>query len=159
MVDVHTPAQRSLNMSRIRGKDTKPELMLRRGLHALGFRFRLHRKDLPGCPDLVFPSRRAVIFVHGCFWHGHHCPMRKMPATRADFWQKKIAGNRERDERAVVALTTDHWRVIQVWECALRGPARLSMSSALQRCVDFLQSGLPQTSTIEGAWQSKSENP
>ncbi len=99
MVDVLTSEQRSFNMSRIRGRDTKPELTLRRGLHSLGLRFRLHRRDLPGRPDLVFASRRAVVFVHGCFWHGHDCPMCRLPATRPDFWATKIAGNRARDRR------------------------------------------------------------
>src|ERR1700731_2708856 len=126
MVDVLTPEQRSFNMSRIRGRDTKPELILRRGLHTLGFRFRLHRKDLPGRPDLVFPARRTVIFVHGCFWHGHHCPMCRMPVTRSAFWQTKIEGNRNRDRRAISDLVAAGWRVLVVWECALRGPARLS---------------------------------
>ena len=139
MVDVLTPAQRQLNMSRIRGKDTKPEMALRRGLHALGFRFRLHRKDLPGRPDLVFPSRRAVIFVHGCFWHGHGCPMCKMPATRPEFWRAKIGGNHERDLKAVRALTAAGWRVLMVWECALRGPGRLQEAEVLSRCSGFLR--------------------
>jgi DNA mismatch endonuclease (patch repair protein) len=84
-------------MSRIRGRDTKPELLVRRGLHERGFRYRLHRRDLPGRPDLAFPSRCAVVFVHGCFWHGHGCPMCKAPATRAEFWASKIAANRARD--------------------------------------------------------------
>lgn len=90
MADVLTPEQRRLNMSRIRGRDTKPELLLRRGLHARGLRFRLHRKDLPGCPDLVFPRFRVTVFVHGCFWHGHECPMFKWPGTRTDFWRRKM---------------------------------------------------------------------
>lgn len=139
MVDVLTPAQRQLNMSRIRGKDTKPELLLRRGLHALGFRFRLHRKDLPGRPDLVFPGRRAVIFVHGCFWHGHDCPMCKLPATRPEFWQAKIAGNRDRDERAIRALGVAGWRVLVVWECAIHGPEKLPPGTALAQCAAFVQ--------------------
>jgi DNA mismatch endonuclease (patch repair protein) len=90
MVDVLTPQLRSFNMSRIRGRDTKPELLLRRGLHARGFRFRLHRRDLPGRPDLVFPAKRAVIFAHGCFRHGHDCPMCRPSATRTDFRRAKI---------------------------------------------------------------------
>lgn len=141
MVDVLTPEQRRLNMSRIRGKDTKPELMLRRGLHAQGFRFRLHRKDLPGRPDLVFPGRRAVIFVHGCFWHGHDCPMCKMPATRPEFWCVKIGKNRERDQQVVSTLAAAGWRVMTVWECALRGPARLRRGIVINRCAEFLQMG------------------
>jgi DNA mismatch endonuclease (patch repair protein) len=105
MTDVLTPEQRRLNMSRIRGRDTKPELLLRRGLHARGFRFRLNRKDLPGCPDLVFPRFRAVMFVHGCFWHWHDCPMFKWPATRTDFWRKKIEGNTKRVRNRMMGPT------------------------------------------------------
>ena len=92
MVDVLTPEQRRLNMSRIRGKDTKPELLLRHGLHARGLRYRLHRKDLPGRPDMVFPRYRAAILVHGCFWHGHDCPLFKLPATRREFWAGQDRG-------------------------------------------------------------------
>src|ERR1700719_1649815 len=99
MGDVLTPEQRRLNMSRIRGRDTKPELLLRRGLHAAGLRFRLHTERLPGRPGLVFPRYRAAILVHGCFWHGHDCPLFKLPATRSEFWASKIAGNRTRDNR------------------------------------------------------------
>ncbi len=139
MVDVLTPEQRRLNMSRIRGRDTKPEMILRRGLHALGLRFRLHRKDLPGRPDLVFPRYRAVIQVHGCFWHGHDCPMFKWPATRAEFWKEKIVGNRRRDRASLGALHESGWRVLVVWECALRGPRRRSVRDVLSRCEGFVK--------------------
>ncbi len=139
MVDVLTPEQRRLNMSRIRGRDTKPEMILRRGLHALGLRFRLHRKDLPGRPDLVFPRYRAVIQVHGCFWHGHDCPMFKWPATRAEFWKEKIVGNRRRDRASLGALHESGWRVLVVWECALRGPGRRSVRDVLSRCESFVK--------------------
>jgi DNA mismatch endonuclease (patch repair protein) len=152
MTDVLTPAQRRLNMSRIRGKDTKPELLLRGGLHAQGFRFRLHRKDLPGRPDLVFSSRRAIIFVHGCFWHGHDCPMCKMPTTRPEFWRTKIAVNRERDARAIRALLAERWRILTVWECALRGPGRLPHESIMQLCKAFLADSEVGNIAIEGAW-------
>jgi DNA mismatch endonuclease, patch repair protein len=152
MVDVLTPEQRSFNMSRIRGRDTKPELTLRRGLHALGFRFLLHRRDLPGCPDLVFPGRRAAIFVHGCFWHGHACPMCRLPATRTAFWQAKICGNRERDRRAASALAVAGWRVLVVWECALRGPARLPEGEVMARSASFLRNERPADRDIEGEW-------
>lgn len=139
MADVLTPEQRRLNMSRIRGKNTKPELVLRRGLHAKGFRFRLHRRDLPGRPDLVFPGYRSVILVHGCFWHGHGCPLTKMPATRRDFWVAKIASNRDRDQRALAALHGAGWRTLVVWECALRGPNRQSEEVVLSACIRFLE--------------------
>jgi len=139
VVDVLTPEQRRLNMSRIRGRDTKPEMILRRGLHALGLRFRLHRKDLPGRPDLVFPRYRAVIQVHGCFWHGHDCPMFKWPATRAEFWKEKIVGNRRRDRASLGALHESGWRVLVVWECALRGPGRRSVRDVLSRCESFVK--------------------
>lgn len=138
MADVLTPEQRRLNMSRIRGRDTKPELLLRRGLHSRGLRFRLHRKDLPGCPDLVFPRFRAVIFVHGCFWHGHKCHLFKLPETRGDFWKKKIFGNADRDRNAVEILRRERWRVLTVWECALRGRGRLEMNKILSRIESFL---------------------
>jgi DNA mismatch endonuclease (patch repair protein) len=138
MVDVLTPEQRRLNMSRIRGKDTKPELMLRRGLHALGLRFRLHRKDLPGRPDMVFPRYRAAVLVHGCFWHGHDCPLFKLPTTRLEFWEAKIGGNRARDLRDVAALAAAGWRVLVVWECALKGPARLPVDAVLARVTSWL---------------------
>lgn len=153
MVDVLTPAQRRLNMSRIRGRDTKPERLLRQGLHARGFRFRLQRRDLPGRPDLVFPGRRAVIFAHGCFWHGHDCPMCRLPATRAEFWAAKIAGNRARDRLALSALQEAGWRVLIVWECALRGPARLPPGAALNAAAAFLRADTA-FSTLAGCWPS-----
>ena len=149
MADVLTAEQRRLNMSRIRGKDTKPEILLRRCLHARGLRFRLHRKDLPGCPDLVFPRFHAVIFVHGCFWHGHSCPMFKMPATRIAFWHDKIDGNRKRDQTAQVKLNQDRWRVFTVWECALRGPARKPLETVVDAFVRWLDVDEP-VAAIEG---------
>ena len=146
MTDVLTPAQRRLNMSRIRGKDTKPELLLRRGLHARGFRFRLHRRDLPGCPDLVFPRFHAVVFVHGCFWHGHGCPMFKSPTTRPEFWAAKIEGNRARDLRVSENLEAAGWRTLVVWECTLRGPERLPIEQVLARVSAWLLSIQPARS-------------
>ncbi len=143
MVDVLTPKQRRLNMSRIRGKDTKPELVLRRGLHALGFRFRLHRKDLPGRPDMVFPRYRAAVLVHGCFWHAHGCPLFKWPATRREFWAAKIEGNRARDLRDLAGLAAAGWRVLVVWECALKGPARLPVDAVLARVTAWLDTEEP----------------
>lgn len=138
MADVHTPELRRLNMSRVKGRDTKPEMLIRRGLHARGLRFRLHRRDLPGRPDIVLPSRKAVLLVHGCFWHGHDCPLFTVPATRPDFWRGKIAGNRLRDSATVTALGGLGWRVGVIWECALRGPGRLSPEILLDRLIDFI---------------------
>lgn len=140
MPDVLTPAQRSYNMSRVRGRNTKPEVLLRRGLHQKGLRFRLHAAELPGKPDLVFPRYRAVILVHGCFWHGHDCPLFSLPSTRQEFWCSKIAGNRERDCKATKSLISDGWRVMTVWECSLRGAGRLPFDQVLSTCVAFVRS-------------------
>lgn len=139
MADVLTPTQRKLNMSRVRGKDTKPELLLRRGLHSRGLRFRLHRRDLPGRPDLVFPRHKTCLFVHGCFWHGHSCELFRLPATRPEFWKLKIDGTRLRDRKAVLSLLELRWRVIVVWECAVRGPSRRSVDEVLDACVKFIR--------------------
>lgn len=135
-------------MAGIRGKDTKPELLIRRGLHALGLRFRLgdryriKGKSLPGRPDLVFPGHRAVILVHGCFWHGHACALFRWPATREAFWRDKITANVVRDARVRERLVTAGWRVLEVWECQLRGPARLPSGEVLAQCRQFLESDL-----------------
>jgi DNA mismatch endonuclease (patch repair protein) len=113
---------RSEMMAGIGTRDTAPEMVVRRGLHRLGFRFRLHRKDLPGRPDVVLPGQRVVIFVHGCFWHGHvECRYFRLPRTNADFWRTKIARNVERDAEVVTRLVGQGWRVLMVWECATRG--------------------------------------
>ena len=117
--DIMSPAKRSSLMARIRCKDTGPEISVRRLLHAMGYRFRLHARDLPGRPDIVFRSRRTVIFVHGCFWHRHHCGLAYTPKTRREFWQRKFDGNVMRDARARDELEAAGWRVIVVWECQL----------------------------------------
>lgn len=107
-------------MARIRGKDTKPELVVRRMLHAMGYRFRLHRRDLPGRPDIVLPGRGAVIFVHGCFWHGHGCKLGQPSKSRVEYWGPKIAATRLRDARRIAALRRSGWRVAVLWECTIR---------------------------------------
>lgn len=118
--DIVTPEERSRLMAGIRGKDTAVELAVRRQLHALRYRFRLHRKDLPGRPDIVLPRFRVAVFVHGCFWHRHHgCPHAGTPRTRADFWQKKFEANVRRDAVAVQSLTHAGWRVAILWECSI----------------------------------------
>ncbi|WP_338475696.1 very short patch repair endonuclease [Pseudomonas khavaziana] len=158
MVDVLTPEQRHLNMSRIRGRDTKPEMLIRHGLHARGFRYRLQDRKLPGRPDLVFPRYHAVVFINGCFWHGHGCPMFKLPVTRQEFWATKIASNRARDERATTALLELGWRVANVWECSIRGPAKLTCDEVITRCQTFLLSKELTLIDISGAARAHEEN-
>ena len=152
MVDILTRAQRRFNMSRIRGQDTEPELMLRRGLHRRGLRYRLHRKDLPGRPDLVFPARKAVILVHGCFWHLHDCPKFKWPATREEFWRTKIQRNHERDREVLEELRQAGWRVQIVWECALRGSGRLPLNEVLNACAAFVNEEEKSLTEVVGNW-------
>lgn len=119
-------------MSRIRSKDTKPEVGLRRALHRRGFRFRLHRKDLPGKPDIVLPKYRAAIFVHGCFWHGHEgCKVANTPKSNTEFWTAKFATNRERDRLASERLESLGWTVFTIWECEINTPAKLDESAEL----------------------------
>lgn len=122
MVDVVTPEVRSKMMSGIRGRDTKPEMIVRRYLHRAGLRFRLHDRSLPSVPDLVFSQFRVVVFVHGCYWHRHKaCKYATTPVSNREFWLKKICGNVERDKRNIERLTACGWRVIIIWECGLRG--------------------------------------
>lgn len=135
MVDTISPEYRSEIMSRVRAKDTKPEMVVRRMLHAAGYRYRLHARDLPGKPDLVFPGRRKVVFINGCFWHRHRgCALARLPKSRTEFWTEKLERNRERDERNVEALREQGWEVLTVWECEVRDPATL-----MPRVVAFLE--------------------
>lgn len=121
MADIVAPEVRSRMMAGIRARDTKPELLVRRGLHAAGFRFRLHRGDLPGRPDIVLPKHRVVIFVHGCFWHRHEeCANFRLPRTNSEFWQEKIGRNVDRDTASVKELRNRGWRVLVIWECETR---------------------------------------
>lgn len=129
-------------MSGIRSHNTKPEILIRSLLHRQGFRFRLHVRDLPGKPDLVFPRYQAVIFVHGCFWHGHDCSLFKWPGTRPEFWREKIGRNQSNDKRTREALTTAGWRVGIVWECAIRGANR-DLDAIAQRLTKWLHSDVP----------------
>lgn len=145
-------------MSRIRGKNTKPEMIVRRGLHALGLRYRLHDRQLPGSPDLVFTGRRAAIFVHGCFWHGHDCPLFRLPSTRTDFWSAKIERNRERDAQALEALHSGGWRSLVIWECALRGRGRLPHDLLLGQAYHWLVDDLPDRA-ISGFSENSKKDP
>jgi len=125
MADNHSPESRSALMSRIRPKNTAPEMIVRRMLHALGYRFRLHRKDLPGTPDIVFPGRRKAIMVHGCFWHAHGCKIGRPPKSRADFWQSKLERNRQHDAENVTKLQASGWEVETIWQCETKQPDEL----------------------------------
>jgi DNA mismatch endonuclease (patch repair protein) len=129
MADTLTPAERSERMSRVRGCGTAPEMLVRRGVHALGYRYRLHRRELPGCPDLVFGKRRKAIFVHGCFWHRHDdsaCKLARLPKSRLDFWLPKLEANRQRDEKNQVRLGAIGWKSLIIWECQLGDRALLT---------------------------------
>jgi DNA mismatch endonuclease (patch repair protein) len=124
--DVYDPAKRSAVMRRVKGRDTTPEMTVRRALTRLGARYRLHRKDLPGTPDIVLPGRRLVLFVHGCFWHGHDCARgARTPKQNRDYWVGKVGRNRVRDEKSRAALAELGWRVETFWECDLRDAAAL----------------------------------
>lgn len=138
MVDVHTPEARSRNMRAIRNKDTKPELLIRKALHARGYRYRLGGSDLPGHPDIVLPKYKTVIFIHGCFWHGHNCKYFKLPATRTDFWAEKIQSNQERDLRSASLLLELGWTVLTVWECSLK-PSGAGLDLVLQEIEVLLK--------------------
>lgn len=151
---MHDPATRRLNMQRIRSQDTKPELIVRRGLHARGYRFRLHVRDLPGRPDLVFPRHCAVILVHGCFWHGHGCPMSAKPKTNPAFWATKIAANVARDANVGLKLNEAGWRRLTVWECTLRGRAKWKMEDLMEACETFL-TGSQLAAELSGRWSAQ----
>lgn len=141
MADIVSPQKRSRIMSRIQGKNTRPELLIRKGLHSRGFRYRLHVRTLPGVPDMVFPKYRAVIFVNGCFWHRHNCHLFKWPSTRKEFWRQKIRGNLERDQRNKADLLDSGWRVLTVWECATKGKTRMSTEDLIDKIEKWLESG------------------
>ncbi|HVI31567.1 DNA mismatch endonuclease Vsr [Phenylobacterium sp.] len=126
MTDVYPPEKRSAVMRRVKGRDTTPEMKVRKALTRLGTRYRLHRKDLPGNPDIVLPGRRLALFVHGCFWHGHDCARgARVPKQNRDYWIAKVARNVARDERTRAELAAQDWRVETLWECELKDPAAL----------------------------------
>ena len=139
MTDVHSPDIRRKNMAAIKGKNTKPELLIRSALHKLGFRYSLQNKRLSGNPDLYFRKYNAVLFVHGCFWHGHGCHLFKWPKTREDFWRQKITANVERDARNIAALISSGVRVGVVWECALKGRTASGVDRVAVRCAGWLE--------------------
>ena len=129
------PSERSEIMSRVRAKNSRPEMLVRRLVFSAGYRYRLHDRKLPGCPDLVFRGRRKVIFVHGCFWHRHEsCALARMPKSRLDFWEPKLTANKERDARHRKQLATEGWHVLTVWECELKDTERLKRN--IRRFLD-----------------------
>lgn len=140
MADVHSKEVRSYNMSRIRSKDTKPEMLVRRFLHKNGFRYRLHGKDLPGKPDIVLPKYKTVIFIHGCFWHGHEgCRYYVVPKTRTEWWLDKIKRNARKDLQAEAAISSKGWRILKVWECDLK---KGIVGESLQKLSEDIKSDL-----------------
>ena len=154
MTDVFTPEKRSSVMRRVKGRDTGPEKTVRRLLTALGARYRLHRKDLPGNPDIVMPGRRLALFVHGCFWHGHDCPRgARVPQQNRDYWLGKVGRNRARDEASTAALREQGWRVAVVWECELKDEAGLGarLEDLLRNTVSPAKAGAHAgSSQLEG---------
>lgn len=139
--DTVNPEKRSEIMSRVRSRDTGPELVVRRIAHRLGFRYRLHRRDLPGCPDIVFPRYRSVVFVHGCFWHRHpNCKYASSPKTRVEYWQNKFHSNVVRDARNETLLRNLGWRVMVIWECETKDHERVA-----ERISSYLRKSAPAT--------------
>ena len=142
MVDVFDKAKRSQIMASITAKDTKPELQVRKALHRLGYRYRLHDRNLPGTPDLIFRKYNAVIMVNGCFWHGHDCALFRMPATNREFWCNKIENNRKRDKKVLAMLLDSGWRVLTIWECSLKGKQKSKFDELIQSVEAWLLSDL-----------------
>lgn len=140
MADIVSKKKRSEMMAGIKGKNTKPELKIRSALHQLGYRYKLHDKNLPGKPDLVLPKYNAIIFIHGCFWHLHDCHLFKWPSTRPEFWKGKITGNKLRDEKNTQLLKDDGWRILIVWECALKGKRALDFTLTIRSISEWLNS-------------------
>ncbi len=135
MVDTRTPAQRRHIMQSVKQADTAPEMAVRRLLHGMGYRYRLHRKDLPGNPDIIFGPRRKVVFVHGCFWHGHGCNKGQLPKSRLEYWAPKIQANKARDLKSRQALEEGRWQVLEVWQCETHDAKTLA-----RRLKQFLES-------------------
>lgn len=140
MTDIVDAKTRSRMMAGIKARNTRPEVFIRSLLHRAGFRFRLHAPDLPGRPDIVLPKYHAVILVHGCFWHAHDCSLFRLPASRKEFWEQKLSANRERDARNISDLAAAGWRVLVVWECALKGRRRVPEELLIRAIGQWLRS-------------------
>lgn len=141
MTDIVPPHVRSRMMAGIKDKNTRPEKIIRKGLFALGFRYRIHEKKLPGKPDVVLPKHSAVIFIHGCFWHGHDCYLFRMPESNSAFWEKKINRNREVDEINIGKLFSLGWRILTIWECSLRGKGKKAPEKLITEIAGWINSG------------------
>ncbi|MFD1153439.1 very short patch repair endonuclease [Undibacterium aquatile] len=151
MADVHSKAARSKNMRAIKAKNTQPELLIRQALYARGFRYRLHDKGLPGTPDIVLKKYKALIFINGCFWHGHRCHLSKIPQTRTAFWLAKISDNIARDQRHQTQLLASEWRYAVIWECALKGKTRLRADYLIDCVEDWIINSNSKSLEISGA--------
>lgn len=141
MADTVSSSKRSEMMAGIKSKDTKPEMIIRKGLHKKGFRYRLHAKDLPGNPDLFLRKYNAAIFVHGCFWHAHNCHLFKLPKTRTAFWKKKLEDNKKRDDRNISILLNNNYRVCVIWECAIKNINDDAINKVIDNLAAWMQSG------------------
>ncbi|MEE2730110.1 MAG: DNA mismatch endonuclease Vsr [Pseudomonadota bacterium] len=139
MVDIVDKSTRSKMMSGIKGKDTKPEIIIRKALFKMGFRYRIHNTRLPGRPDIVLPKYHAVILVNGCFWHGHNCHLFKWPSTRPDFWKEKICSNIERDKKNISKLHKEGWKTLVIWECALKGKQKQDFNILIRVVSNWIQ--------------------
>jgi len=159
LTDVVDAATRSRMMSGIRGKNTSPELLIRKALHARGFRFRIHVKNLPGKPDLVLPKYKAAVFIHGCFWHGHNCKYFKVPQTRPEFWLEKIGKNRARDELQAAALGALGWKVLVIWECAVRSMKKQKSPLLIDRVITWLIQGSEYSQIDQDVWNQDVHRP
>ncbi len=148
MVDIVNKVIRSRMMAGIAGKNTKPEIVIRKALHCIGFRFKLHCADLPGKPDIVFPKYAAIILINGCFWHRHNCHMFRWPSTHKSFWRKKLLANRARDERNRASYKELGWKVLIIWECALKGKTRRPLSEVVNTAANWLKFGSRSTEII-----------
>jgi len=141
MADIKTPLARSKNMSAIKSKNTKPEIKIRKALFDRGYRYRLHDKKLPGKPDIILPKYNTVIFIHGCFWHGHqNCYLYKVPASNTEFWGKKINDNKRRDKAVTAALLEKGWRILIIWECSIKGKNKLNFDDVITQTENFIHS-------------------
>jgi DNA mismatch endonuclease (patch repair protein) len=149
VTDVHDPQTRSRNMAAVRSRNTKPELMIRKALHASGLRYRINVRDLPGKPDIVLPRHRALVFVHGCFWHRHECDLFRWPESRPEFWRDKLNTNAARDITSAEALEKGGWRQAVIWECALKGRKKRDFQDTMQRLIAWIRSD-EQAITIRG---------